>query len=111
MILKRELAEFATVEILHPAQIRTISKNVNSIVSPSGNFLVAISFSDFIGDDNCGVCVVSDGGYLFIWEYFDEEHEDLNITFARSQRANEQLFHEMYIRTTSILNKLDIDYK
>jgi len=111
LILKEELADFATVEIVHPAQKRTIPEGMNSIVSPSGNFSMVINLRDDICEDDICVYVVSDGGYLFIWGSFDEDRTDLEILLPNWQRANKKIYSEMYKRTTSILNRMDVDYK
>jgi len=108
LVLKEELAGFATVEIVYPAQVRTIPEGMNSIASPSGNYSVTFNLDD-INDDDVYVYVVSDGGYLCICGMFFDG--DRNIQFINWQRANKKIFHEMHKRTTSILNKMDIDYK
>jgi len=111
LILKEGLADFATVEIVHPVHKRTIQESMNSIASPSRNFSMVINLRDDICKDDVCVYVVSDGGYLFIWGSFDEKRTDLEILIPNWQNVNEKIFHEMYKRTTSILNKMDINYK
>jgi len=111
LILKEELAGFATVEIVHPAQIRTIPENMNSIASPSGHFSMVINLPNNIGKDDCCIYVVSDGGYLFLRGIFNEDRTDMDILLPNWQRADKRIFNEMDKRTTSILNKMDVDYK
>ena len=53
LILKEELAEFATVEIVYPAQKRTIPESVNSISSPSGSYSMTFNLDGIDGDDVC----------------------------------------------------------
>ena len=111
LILKEELADFATVEIVYPAQIRTIPENMNSIASPSRSYSMTFNLDGIDGDEVC-VYVVSDGGYLFICGMcFDEDRTDMGIEIPNWQRADKKIFSEMYKRTTSILNKMDVDYK
>ena len=111
LMLKEELTGFATVEIVHPAQKRTIPESMNSITSPSGNFIVDIDPMDCVNMNEINVYVVSDGGYLLIWGYFYEDRPFLDIGIRDWKRVNKQIYNEMYKCTTSILNKMDIDYK
>jgi hypothetical protein len=114
-ILKDGLVGFATVEILYPIRLRTIPKNVNSIASPSGNFSVNIGPIDYTPDDDgCNVYVVSEGGYLHICELFNEDKSFIDIMIGmgkRAKRVNKKIYHEMYNRTTLILDKMHIDYR
>jgi hypothetical protein len=111
-IFKEEIAEFATVEIVHPAHMRTVPENMNVIVSPSGNFSATISLANCTpGNEGCNVYVVSDGGYLVIGEFFDEARTFIDIIITSGKRVNKQIYYEMYEQTTSILNKMAIDYK
>jgi len=111
MILKEELAGFATVEIVYPAHKKTIPESTNFIASPSGNYSTIIDLFDIDEEDDVCVYVVSDGGNLFVWGQFCENRTHLTILISEWQRANKQIFSEMYDRTTLILKKMHIDYK
>jgi hypothetical protein len=125
-ILKEELAGFATVHIVDPAQVKTVSDDTNAIVSPSGNYSIAIDISNNICKD--GIYVVSDsngnivikeravylvfdGGYLLFSEKVDENRTFMTIMLIEWQKNDNRLFKEVEKRTYSILDRMDIDYK
>lgn len=109
-MLKEEFAGFATVEVIAPEKIKTISNDVDSIPSPSGKFAISINPLENIGKDEFCVYVVSDGGYLLIWGERNETDEIdgvFGIQITHWQKSDKQIFNEMYDRATKFLNKLD----
>jgi len=121
-ILKRELAGFATVEIAYPAQLKTVSEDMDFIVSPSGNYSVIINIPSNVEENarESGLCVyvVSDGGCLLIsGHYFEVEIDEkylkkgthLWIEFSEWKTVNRAVFNEMYSRVTSILEQMKVD--
>jgi len=110
LILKEELADFATVEIVHPAQLRTIPENLNSIASTSGSFSATIRLIDCTpGYEGRTIYVVSDGGYLTIGEFFDEDRTFIDLIITSGKRVKKDIYNEMYNRTKSILEKMKAD--
>ena len=104
--IKDGLSGFAAVEVIDFTKLFFIGEY--TIFSPSNNYSITINPTGFTDHDNSDtdVYVVSDGGALHIWGYFVDDETELNILLRNWDKKDTNIFTEMYVRTTSILEKM-----